>query len=421
MNGSFGRTYRGMQVHAVPEHERAYDTQNGKKLPWGYVAAANIGPDGENDRGRDHVEKGPFGRSLRRARGGTSRSRSKTAEPSKEADRIRAEQLAAEEAVFGSLRKIPKEDSRREALGEVDGNAVPTPSQNVQAVEEKEPTEVLLYGFGNELQWSAIDFYERVSDGIILEDYERAPPGQRGVDISRSYGRVAAQRSLGRTALRKKNRFAGGDHWIKVTFDSRQAAELACAMSPHIIRGHLVYAEPFQGRGPGRDEPIYASQAGVQITSEQLPPTFSTQNASPHSSTTITSATAAASGTLQGSPDSSKTQTTVAAQDKGGVVVEQIRTSGLSLGQQSQAVQQRRGRLEGAIPATVYSAEQAFMPKQPKQSWFASFGASEMIGSTVPTTDDGKFDWAKASLYWCIAFYIDLLLGSNICGLRGGD
>ena len=101
---------------------------------------------------------------------------------------------------------------------------------------ESEPMEVLLYGFGEEMQWAAIDFYERVPHGMILEDYDRQPPGQH-YDITRSFGRQAAQRSLSRAAMRKKNRFAGGLHWIKVTFDTQKAAELAIARQPHIIKG----------------------------------------------------------------------------------------------------------------------------------------------------------------------------------------
>ena len=82
---NFGRG--GMQVHAVPESERYIDA-NGKRLPWAYERA-----DGADITGRrEPVEKGPFGRSMRRR--GTSRSRSKTAEPRKEEDRIKIETVS---------------------------------------------------------------------------------------------------------------------------------------------------------------------------------------------------------------------------------------------------------------------------------------------------------------------------------------
>jgi hypothetical protein len=39
-----------------------------------------------------------------------------------------------------------------------------------------------------------------------------------------------------------------------------------------------------------------------------------------------------------------------------------------------------------------------------------------MIGSEVPRTDMGEFDWAKASLYWKLMWWLDFLLG-----LFGGE
>ena len=261
-----------MQVHAVPDSDKAFDA-SGRKLPWAYdVDTSRLG----TSDSREPIEKGPFGRSQRRSRSGLSRSRSKTAEPRREEDRIKAEQIAAEDAVFGSLRKKETaEGGKREALGEVDGNAQVQATANGGGKGEVEATEVLLYGFGEELQWAALDHYERVGGGSVLEDYDRQPPGQR-FDVSRSFSKATSQRSLTRAALRKKNTFAGGLHWIKVTFDSRGAAELACARSPHVIKGHLVYAEPYLGRGPGKDEAILASQAGAQITDDVLPTSFST-------------------------------------------------------------------------------------------------------------------------------------------------
>ncbi|KAG9557040.1 hypothetical protein KCV04_g19128, partial [Aureobasidium melanogenum] len=66
----------GMQVHAVPESERALDA-SGRRLPWGYEFA-----DAEIGRRREPEEKGPFGRSVRRR----GFSRSKTATPARKED-----------------------------------------------------------------------------------------------------------------------------------------------------------------------------------------------------------------------------------------------------------------------------------------------------------------------------------------------
>lgn len=426
----------GMQVHAVPEAERAFD-QNGRRLPWGYdfAAGAGLSENGE----RQPVEKGPFGRSIRRSRSGASRSRSKTVEPRREEDKIRAENMAAEDAIFGSMRRVgTKDDGKRDALGEVDPNAVnaqPLVRASSSADSDGEPTEVLLYGFGEDLQWAAIDFYERVSNGYILEDYDRTAPGER-FDISRTLGRQAAQKGLSRAAIRKKNKFAGGDHWIKVTFDSKLAAELATARAPHTIRGYLVYAEMYQGRGPHKDEPILATQAGAQITSDALPPSFSTHpmTDSPNGSSTLSSATAtgpATAGTRQSlpsldtvteaSPTSSSStlnnnqaalrpQQSVLSQQATGVQIQ-------ALPQQAQ-VQPRRLRIEGATRATVLPAELALAPKQPKASWSSWLGASEIIGSAVPRKADGTFDWDTASLYWRLFYVIDQLFGTDFCGMK---
>jgi len=424
LDASFGSGLRarGMQVHAVPENERAYDSA-GRKLPWAYDTAGTAAS--LEKESREPVEKGPFGRSMRRSRSGASRSRSKTAEPKREEDRLRAEQVAAEDAVFGSMRKVVKEEGRgaREALGDVDPNVVAQQPANVSAAQEdQEVTEVMLYGFGRDLQWSAIDFYERVSDGNILEDYERVAPGQR-YDLARSFTRSTARKSLTKDALRKKNRYAGGEHWIKVTFSSRQAAELACARSPHTIMGHLVYAEPYQGRGPARDEPVFASQAGAQITSSNLPLTFSTstlQDSPNGSSSTATSATATAAiaGSEQPQALARQTQdvTTHASH-----APENTTATGLQRLPRGTQQPHRRGRIEGVRSVTLLPADQALMPKQSKQSWTAWLGASELIGTTVPKREDGAFDWERASLYWRVFNVLDRWFGTDFCGSRGDE
>lgn len=419
-----------MQVHAVPEAERAIDN-SGRRLPWAYDYSGPVGDNGN----RAPVEKGPFGNSMRRHRSGATRSRSKTAEPKKEEDKIRAENMAAEDAVFGSLRRVgTKDDSgKRDALGEVDPNAAGVQASRLPAdTTDSEPTEVLLYGFGEDLQWAAIDFYERVSNGYILEDYDRQPPGQR-YDVSRTMGRAQAQKSLSRAAMRKKNKFAGGEHWIKITFDSRQAAELAIARQPHTIRGYLVYAEPYQGRGPQKDEPVLATQAGAQITSEQLPTTFSTNTGlmggSPNGSSTVSSATATAPNPQpRGSVDTIMQDSPTASSstlNNGGFGFSQPtfahqQASGFQAAPATNALIQRT-RIDGTIPARVLPAELALAPKPPKASWSSWIGASEIIGSAVPRKEDGTFDWDRASLYWRLFAWLDWLLGTDLCGLKADD
>ena len=418
MQASRFRGPAGPQIHAVPDHEKAVDS-SGRRLPWAYdTAPTNFSDfDSRDTRSRDVAEKGPFGKRGTGGRRGTSRSRSKTAEPQRAEDVLKREQAASEEKVFGSLRKVVKDEGRREAGEKVDGHAAAqATAATAMAVVggAEEATEVLLYGFGEDLQWAAIDFYERASGGLILEDYDRAAPGQlRALDPSYSYARSAMTKSLSKASLRKKNKYQGGNYWIKVTFASREAGELACARSPHIIKGHLVYAEPWQGRGPARDEPIPATQAGAQIFNDRLPPTFSTKTLtdSPGGSQTQTLSSATAADTA-----SSQTLTPPRQQPS-------LPFNGSALATSAQSLQPRPStlRVRGAQAARVLPAELALMPKQPKQSWTAWLGASEVIGSTVPRRDDGSFDYARASLYWRLWYWVDRVCGTDLLGLKNDE
>lgn len=400
---NFGRG--GMQVHAVPENERYIDA-SGKRLPWAYERA-----DGADITARrEPAEKGPFGRSMRRR--GTSRSRSKTAEPRKEEDRIKIENIAAEDAVFSRLRSDTREkDAGKGALQTIDPNTVAGAAKN----EAKVPTEVLLYGFGEELQWAAIEFYENVSNGVILEDYERQAPGHRQ-DMSRSNMRVAAQRTLTKASMRRKNTFHGGNHWIKVTFDSPEGADLACSRSPHLVRGHLVYAEPYRGIGPSKDAPIFASGGGAQITEDTLPKTFARHpvHDSPASSETISSATVGgAQKPTQPPPRMNIFDAPM--RDASSTAYEHQRSdSGAQL-------QVRPARIQGATRAVLLPAEQALLPKQTSQSWASWIGGSEIFGSTLPRLADGTFDYERANVYWRLIFTLDRLFGWDLCGLKADE
>lgn len=401
---NFGRG--GMQVHAVPENERYIDA-SGKRLPWAYERA-----DGADITARrEPVEKGPFGRSMRRR--GTSRSRSKTAEPRKEEDRIKIENIAAEDAVFNRLRTDTREkDAGKGALQSLDPNTVAGAAKN----EAKEPTEILIYGFGVELQWAAIEFYENVSNGVILEDYERQPPGHRQ-DMSRTSLRAAAQRGLSKTALRRKNTFHGGNHWIKVTFDSPEGADLACSRSPHLVRGHLVYAEPYRGIGPSKDAPIFASGGGAQITEDTLPKTFSkipASHESPTSSETISSATVGGASKPPPRMNIFDAPAEAFASSSSTALDRQRSDSNAQL-------QLRPARIQGATRAVLLPAEQALLPKQTGQSWASWIGGSEIFGSTLPRLADGSFDYERANVYWRLIFTLDRLFGWDLCGLKADE
>ena len=375
----------------------------------------------ELNRRREPEEKGPFGRSTRRR----GFSRSKTATPARKEDAVRLENMQTEDAIFNSYKATQRSKDvaapAKGALSTIDPNVV---SGGITAAGE--PTEVMLYGFGRDQQWAAIDFYEKISGGCIYEDYDRHPPHQR-YDLSLSYSRAAAQRSLSAAAKKKRNTYYGGDHWIKITFDSAEAADLACDRSPHTLHGHLVYAEPFRGMGPPNDAPIPCSNAGAQLDSQSLPRSFSTNtipanpsDGSPSaSSKTVSSATV--TGEIRQAPASrSKSQPNLGAFNP-------FESQSSSLATQEQTVRQRPMRIPGATRAVLLPADQAFLPTQPKYSSLIAtfpivgyfFGTkSGSAGSQVPRLEDGSFDWNNAGIYWKFFAWLDSLFGTDLCGLK---
>jgi len=369
------------------------------------------------NRRREPEEKGPFGRSTRRR----GFSRSKTATPARKEDAARIENVQTEDAIFNAYKSTQR--AKDVTKGPLDPNIVTGTTTN----STMEPTEVILYGYGRDQQWASIDFYEKISGGCIYEDYDRQPPYQR-YDMSLSYSRATAQRSLSAAAKKKRNAYFGGDHWIKITFDSPEAADLACDRSPHVLHGHLVYAEPFRGVGPPNDAPIPCSNAGAQIDSDALPRSFSTNTLSasmgesPASSQTATSATV--NGNLQppAFAQRSKSQPNLLGSDPF--------ASSTSLATQEQSVRQRPMRVQGATRAVLLPPEQAFLPTAPKySSMLASLPLigyflgqkNGNAGSQVPRLEDGSFDWKNAGFYWLFFAWLDSILGTDICGLKSED
>jgi len=309
-------------------------------------------------------------------------------------------------------------------LTTIDPNTVTGGTSNTA----KEPTEVMLYGYGRDQQWASIDFYEKISGGCIYEDYDRQPPYQR-YDMSLTYSRATAQRSLSAAAKKKRNAYYGGEHWIKVTFDSPEAADLACDRSPHVLHGHLVYAEPFRGVGPPNDAPIPCSNAGAQIDSDSLPRSFSTNTliagteGSPDSSQTATSATVNGSLAPPAFAQRSKSQPNLLGSYD-------PFASSTDLATQDQTVRQRPMRVPGATRAVLLPAEQAFLPIPPKYStMLASLPVigyflgqkNGNAGSQIPRLEDGSFDWKNAGFYWLFFAWLDSIFGTDLCGLKSED
>ena len=407
---------------------------------------------------RPPEEKGPFGKSIRRK--GSTRSRAAT--PAKKED-------PNVEAFFAAQRydEAKKETSQPAHLssssGPQAGPLVPV-DNNVAASNStsstvKEPTEVVLYGYFPAHQWAAIAHYEKVSFGMICEDYERQPPQERmRYSSSLSNSAFVHSRPLSLAERKKASRCHVGNCWIKVTFDSAEAAERACYYSPHVIHGAWVYAKPYgsvpqepdapilvreedQGQGligeprttdrdfrtsglsPSipRNDTAYGGSNGVaplprsstsnltsrlQTHSEQLAGSYSTS-----SSTTVSSATATAveEANIQQRSTPQATRTNFPQQ-------------------QTDPSYRTERRPLTAIPSATRAylrpASEAFLP-QP--SWsdrmirrlpLAGWMQGDIIGNAVPRLDSGDFDWAKASFYWKFWYWLDSHLGTDFCGLR---
>jgi hypothetical protein len=373
-------------------------------------------------------ETGSFGKSTRR-------TRSKTATPARREDPT----IAAADKVFSSWiasqaqtatqpsapttaqrrpTLIPSTSSQNLSQGQ-DENAAPS---QTRFVKQQVPTEVILRGYrSSQQQYAALNHYEQLA-GKVCEDYSREPPVE-----SRRYKSelrdpaFTRRRALTPEERAKVNKADSGEHWVKVTFESAEAADAAIYASPQKILGHLVYAEPYHNIPPARDEPIpdpatlgrtpslgrlTRTQSGLgmqQMGFEWSPPRS-------QASTSLTADTM----TVDSRVDSNTSSNTATGRAPAG-------------GDDAPQVQEQPDdAFCRAIPtvrkAKLLPVEQALLPAPsfaqrianhvPFLMWFN--GA--MIGSEVPRTDMGEFDWAKASLYWKLMWWLDFLLG-----LFGGE
>ena len=476
-------------------------------------------------------EKGPFGKSNRRR--GFSRSR--TAPPSRKEDLVEAENLKDIDDIFTKYNAELRARNQAAGTGSgTNGNSKNSGSNAekgaLQSAVASEPAEVVLYGYGADVQYAAIEFFERVSGGHIYEDYDRYPPSSRySLSLSRSqasfttpfsnsisgissstptmasastrsngayFGRNNKSSSdnavLSESALRKKNTYVGGNHWIKVTFNSARAADAACRSAPHIICGYLVHAQPYRGAGPDLDMAIMApanvnqmnASASPGRSSDDATTTLSQQTLQPDispGSSTATSATVTdGRQTLLRRHNTSSTPSSNTVIGTSAVSYPSLNTMGRSSSSLSAppydsfANSKDRGkittsnsqpaprtptqarsknqtqltsplRIQGAKRAVLRPADEALLPVVPRWQRVLSripiaslflehsqhydalkpyniHGKEMIIGTQVPRREsDGAFDWENASFYWRCWAYVDLLFGTDFCGISGGE
>ncbi|KAF2197294.1 hypothetical protein GQ43DRAFT_424876 [Delitschia confertaspora ATCC 74209] len=448
-----------MQVHAVPDAERAYDS-TGRQLPWAYEYAES-----DYNQRRPPQESGPFGKARKR---GTSRSRTPGTNYKKE-DQAKLDNQRAIDDIFGRFKSTIKEKESLRTSRQSIAPPAPLPFSASTSVPNfsgltgannfgvgpapgatgaqtaKEPTEVLLYGFGNDVQWAAIDFFEKVSQGIIYEGYDRNPLNSKW-NLSLSVSRASSIRGLPKSAIQRVNEYVGGEHWIKVTFDSPEAAERACHYSPHIIQGYQVYAERYRGTGPNQDIAIRATAGTTSSSVAASPQTSHTvssmtlQAGGSTTSTTVSSATATNSVPASTMPSRSKSMPFLPAtfpetpqpSHTVDIAHPSNNTTAAATTTSSQTLSRSRStlRVRGAKPAVLLPPEAAFLPAAPRwQQTLSSFpiigwvvgSGHGIIGDAVPRKEDGSFDEAAASVYWRFWYMVDGCFGTDFCGVRGSE
>ena len=314
-----------------------------------------------------------------------------------------------------------------------------------------EPAPVQLFGFPPESQYEAISFYEKISGGIICEDYDRRPPASASrLGLGTLGGTPTRRRPLTRAEQHAAAQYAGGRCWIRVTFDSRAAAERAMAASPHILHGHWVYAQPYTGRGPAADEPIpqahdphapdglgalqphptrpatlgasapQRSISGSRANSSTLPANFRapwTQD-SPTSSDTVESSNTLVQSLLTAEPMELQSLESPAEPRAS----ELARTSGAD--QQAVARQRHFSHFPDTPITQLRDASEALLPSPTLLERFLGglsawgLNPSEVIGSTVPRYENGDFDWDSSSFYWRLCYWLDSHLGTDLCGMK---
>ncbi|KAL4904624.1 hypothetical protein BDW74DRAFT_168238 [Aspergillus multicolor] len=385
---------------------------------------------------RPPEETGPFGK-RRNARYEQSRSRTRTGTPAKKENQNVAE--------FGRL--FAQQQEQEKTRTTLPKSASSTNLETARKQTEKVATECFLYGYRNkDGEWKVIDKYERVSRGMICEDYPRNDPKSSYSHAQLlSGGDVIIRTNLSADANRKSKRYAGGFHWIKVTFDSTEAADRACFFSPLEIDGHMVFCEMYHGQGPAEDVPIPAGSTQADrfnnnkrtlTTSHSttflqtkdkpsrattLPRSFAVnslasiadeEDISFSQESTSTASSATATGIEPSNASSSSTATLTERPSPQSPTPAPAPVSEFMTHVPTVRRTKLRPVSEALPPAPTVT--ERVLRSIPVLSWFTG----DIVGDGPQLRDDGTFDYDKSNVYWRFWFMIDMVLGTDICGLR---
>jgi hypothetical protein len=406
-------------------------------------------------------ESGPFGRNRSNRYTGTRSSRTRTGTTPV---RQKENPTVAE---FGRL--FAKEQAKEEE--ERSSSTLPNPTtasgaQDAPRVVEPEAvaTECLVYGYASKaVEWKVISKYERiVSPSIICEDYPREDPNlflSSTAAYSHSRSAIVVHKNLTKDALKKSRTYRGGNHWIKVTFDSYQAAERACFYSPVEIDGHMVFCEMWQGRGPFSDAPLLkgspsaneiqkdtgskvrtlttsqattfrtgldSAVAGFERATQTLPRSFAAPEVQYGQPTTrddasISSATASSATATESAPApvgstsglrsrSTPSLPTQVASKRDPIFMTHIPTV-------KRAVLRP---VSDALPPQPTFMEKVIRSIPIISTLFGRKGkfSEGLIGEGPALTEVGKFDEKNNGWYWSSWYWVDSWLRTDFCGLK---
>lgn len=358
-------------------------------------------------------------------------------------------------AEFGKLfaKEQAKEDEKRNLLSANAANDAPRVEPEAVA------TECLLYGYANKAsEWKVLSKFERiVAPSIICEDYPRDDPNlylssNSPMGISRSS--VVIHKNLTKDALKKSKVYKGGQHWIKITFDSYQAAERACFYSPIEVDGYLVHCEMWQGRGPtsdtaipkgseaanmllsnksrtlgtaaGKDSAVAGFERAMTLPrSHTMPDVQYGQPSATQDDTSVSSATASSATALEASSPGA-----LAPDAPSGL---RSRSTPSLPSQVAQAPASQYMKHIPTVRKAVLRPLSEALPPQPSfferavrsipvVSWVFGLSGKGTPGETISEgpviKDDGTWDENTNGWYWSFWHGVDYWLGTDFCGLK---
>ncbi|KAL0937476.1 uncharacterized protein CTRU02_207206 [Colletotrichum truncatum] len=434
-------------LHNVPDEE-LYIGDDGIKRPYAMVFPQQDGLPGARNR-RGAPETGSFGKSTRRSRSRTGTPARRENPTVAAADKIFGDWISSQ-AVNSNL-AAPSSNATGSATAGTNASSTAVPQRKTSGLSQPpllasdeapavasgprlarhEPTEVILRGYRSpSQQYAAISHYEQLA-GLICEDYPREPPlEQRRYKSELRDPAFTRRRGLTPEERAKVNRADGGEHWVKVTFESADAADAAIYASPQRVLGYLVHAEPYNGFAPARDEPIPDVDSLISIQdehnrSQSVPAGSFGRHTTPRQRQNKTNSgnpfapTANPRSMSDLSPPNSLTSSnTIETATMSNMSTATVTMTDAPPLEPTQSLLQTEDslfcrRIPTARKAKLLPAEQALLPQQsyaqrlvnavPFLKWFSG----SMIGNEVPRTDSGDFDWNRASLYWKVIWWLD--------------